>query len=214
MSSNSNNNSSSSPPKVPPHIRLNSAQDDLLMNDPSGQGASRSLIPSRPSTAPQRSQLSQNKIYSDIQVQDSSERLLAPQRPRIRDDESSLKSPDASRIASRRSSWDSERSRDSRGFENPFADSRSPSRSGSRAGSDDDNVNTQTVSERYNILPSAGLLLFPEDVEKDDYLHNPDPKGKEERDCDIWTARGIVNVGGLALITLGILTLFIGYPVL
>jgi hypothetical protein len=99
-------------------------------------------------------------------------------------------------------------------LENPFADSRSPSRSGSRADSDDDNVNTQTVSERYNILPSAGLLLFPEDVEKDDYLHNPDPKGKEERDCDIWTTRGIVNVGGLALITLGILTLFIGYPVL
>jgi hypothetical protein len=212
MSSNSNN--SSPPPKVPPHIRLNSAQNDLLMNDPPGQGASRSLIPSRPSTAPQRSQLSQNQVYSDLQVQDSSERLLAPQRPRIRDEEPPLKSPDVSRITSRRSSWDSERSRDSRGLENPFADSRSPSRSGSRADSDDDNVNTQTVSERYNILPSAGLLLFPEDVEKDDYLHNPDPKGKEERDCDIWTTRGIVNVGGLALITLGILTLFIGYPVL
>lgn len=213
MSSNSNN-SSSSPPKVPPHIRLNSAQDDLLTNDASGQGASRSLIPSRPFTAPQRSQLSQNQIYSDVQVQDSSERLLAPQRPKIRDEESPSKSPDLSKLASKRSSWDSERSRDSRGFDNPFADSRSPSRSGSRAGSDDDNVNTQTVSERYNILPSAGLLLFPEDVEKDDYLHNPDPKGKEERDCDIWTTRGIVNVGGLALITLGILTLFIGYPVL
>jgi hypothetical protein len=210
----SNNNSSSSPPKVPPHIRLNSAQDDLLMNDPSGQGASRSLIPSRPFVASQRSQLSQNQIYSDVQVQDSSERLLAPQRPKIRDEGSPSRSPDLSRFASRRSSLDSERSRDSRGFENPFADSRSPSRSGSRADSDDDNVNTQTVSERYNILPSAGLLLFPEEVEKDDYLHNPDPKGKEERDCDIWTTRGIVNVGGLALITLGILTLFIGYPVL
>jgi beta-glucan synthesis-associated protein KRE6 len=184
------------------------------MNDPSGQGASRSLIPSRPSAAPQKSYRSQNQVYSDVQVQDSSERLLAPQRPRIRDEESPLKSPDLSRFASRRSSWDSERSRDSRGFENPFADSRSPSRSGSRADSDDENVNTQTVSEKYNILPSAGLLLFPEDVEKDDYLHNPDPKGKEERDCDIWTTRGMLNVGGLALITLGILTLFIGYPVL
>lgn len=213
MSSNSNS-SSPSPPKVPPHIRLNSAQDDLLMNDPSGQGASRSLIPSRPSPVPQRSHLSQNQIYSDLQVQDSSERLLAPQRPRIRGEESPSELPGLSRFASRRSSWDSERSRDSRGIENPFTDSRSPSRSGSRADSDDENVNTQTVSERYNILPSAGLLLYPTDVEKDDYLHNPDPKGKEERDCDIWTTRGIVNVGGLALITLGILTLFIGYPVL
>jgi beta-glucan synthesis-associated protein KRE6 len=209
MSSNSNS-SSPSPPKVPPHIRLNSAQEDLLMNDPSAQGTSRSLISSRPSPVPQRSYLSQNQIYSDTQVQDSSEGLLAPQRPRIRGEESPSELPGLSS----RSSWDSERSRDSRVLENPFADSRSPSRSGSRADSDDENVNTQTVSERYNILPSAELLLYPTDVEKDDYLHNPDPKGKDERDCDIWTARGIVNVGGLALITLGILTLFIGYPVL
>lgn len=75
-------------------------------------------------------------------------------------------------------------------------------------------MNTQTVSEKYNILPSAGLLLFPEDVEKDDYLHNPDPSGKEDRDCDVFTRRGIINVGGLAFITIGILVLFIGYPVL
>jgi len=110
---------------------------------------------------------------------------------------------------------DSEHSRDSRRLENPFADSRSPSRSGSRADSDDDNVNTQTVSERFNILPDDDkLLLYPFQVEKDDYLHNPDPKGREERDCDIWTTRGMANIGGLALITLGILTLFIGYPVL
>lgn len=94
---------------------------------------------------------------------------------------------------------------------NPFEDSRAPS----RAGSDDDNVvNTQTVSEKYNILPSAGLLLFPEDVEKDDYLHNPDPNEKETRECDVFTKRGIVNVGGLGLIVVGIIVLFIVYPIL
>lgn len=93
---------------------------------------------------------------------------------------------------------------------NPFEDSRAPS----RAESDDDNVNTQTVSEKYNILPSAGLLLFPEDVEKDDYLHNPDPNEKENRECDIFNKRGMVNVGGLAFIVVGILVLFIGYPIL
>lgn len=73
-------------------------------------------------------------------------------------------------------------------------------------------MNTQTVSEKYNILPLAGngLLLYPEDIEKDDDLHNPD--GDESRDCDIFTKRGFANVGGLALITLGLLTLFIGYP--
>lgn len=76
-------------------------------------------------------------------------------------------------------------------------------------------MNTQTVSEKYNILPSAGLLLFPEDVEKDDYLHNPDPNDKENmKFTDLFTKRGMANIGGLALITLGLLTLFIGYPIM
>jgi hypothetical protein len=95
-------------------------------------------------------------------------------------------------------------------FSSPFDDSRAPS----RAGSDDDNVNTQTVSEKYNIMPSAGLLLFPEDVEKDDWLHNPDPNDKDREKCDIWNKRGMTNVGGLVLITIGVLILFIGYPAL
>ena len=94
-------------------------------------------------------------------------------------------------------------------FASPFDDSRAPSRAGS-----DDDLNTQTVSEKFNILPSAGLLLFPEDVEKDDYLHNPDPNDKEKRDCDIFNRRGLVNIGGLGIMMLGILLLFVGYPIL
>ena len=70
------------------------------------------------------------------------------------------------------------------------------------------------MSEKYNILPSAGLLLFPEDVEKDDWLHNPDPDEKEKRECNIFTKRGFANVGGLAIVTIGLLVLFIGYPIL
>lgn len=215
MSSNSNK-LSVSPPRVPPHIRLNSGQDNLLMSDDRQQnaGASRSLIPP---PGPIRTQTSQSNLYNAPSIQDSQERLLPPTRSKLSkptEDDSPIKSPDRSGFSSRRTSWSSERSRDSRGYENPFADSRVPSRAGSRADSDDDNVNTQTVSEKYNILPSAGLLLFPEDVEKDDYLHNPDPSGKEDRDCDIWTKRGIVNVGGLALIALGVLVLFVGYPAL
>lgn len=72
-------------------------------------------------------------------------------------------------------------------------------------------MNTQTVSEKYNILPSAGLLLFPEDIEKDDYLHNPGPNDND-RDCDIWNRRGAVNLGGLVVLSIGMLFLFIGYP--
>jgi beta-glucan synthesis-associated protein KRE6 len=217
MSSNSNS-SSSSPPRVPPHIRLNSGQEDLLLNDNSNRhpapGASRSLIPP---VGPIRTQMSQNQLYNAPSIENSQERLLPPSRSkshRLREDDSPVKSPDRSGFSSRRTSWSSERSRDSRGYENPFSDSRGPSRADSRADSDDDNVNTQTVSEKYNILPSAGLLLFPEDIEKDDYLHNPDPNGKEDRDCDVFTRRGLINVGGLSLITIGILVLFIGYPVL
>jgi len=71
------------------------------------------------------------------------------------------------------------------------------------------------VSEKYNITPSAGLLLFPEDIEKDDYLHTPD---KNDRNkilwSDIFSARGFVNMGGLLFLIIGILGLFIVYPVL
>ena len=102
-------------------------------------------------------------------------------------------------------------SRDSRIYASQYGDD---SRAPSRAGSDDDNVNTQTVAEKYNITPTAGLLLFPEDIEKDDWLHNPGPDDEKKRECDIFTKRGLVNVGGLALITIGILILFIGFPIL
>ena len=208
MSSNSNS-STSSPPRVPPHIRLNSGQSDLLAKETSGQ--TRSLIPQNSNNPYRRGPLGQSQLYSSEPNQESSEHLLPPTRTRsnkLREEES----PGKSLISSRRSSWESDRSKDSRGYENPFRDV-SDSRPASRAGSDEENLNTQTVSEKYNILPSAGLLLFREDVEKDDYLHEPDPKG-EPRECDIFTRRGLVNVGGLALITLGILVLFIGYPVL
>jgi beta-glucan synthesis-associated protein KRE6 len=154
----------------------------------------------------------QGNVYQ--QTGSSQEHLIPPQGF-SRGDGSPARSPfdDSYTTSSRRSSWQSERTGDSRAFGNPFRDGdEDSSRPVSRDGSEDD-LNTQTVSEKYNITPSAGLLLFPEDVEKDDYLHNPDPGG-EPRDCDIFTRRGLVNVGGLAFITLGLLCLFIGYPVL
>ena len=62
-------------------------------------------------------------------------------------------------------------------------------------------------------MPSAGLLLYPEDVEKDDWLHTPDPGGKDKNDrADCCSKRGFVNVGGLVLVTLGTILLFMGYP--
>ena len=220
-----------SPPNQNPHIRLNSDSGDLLgMNDssssPAGQDvtrqpSSRSLIPPQSRPTSLRQQRSTNSLYTGQTPAESAELLLPPTRSRTRrfrdDDDDPTPSPSLSGYNSRRTSWSSESagSRDSRyggPFVSPFDDSRAPS----RAGSDDDGVNTQTVSEKYNILPSAGLLLFPEDVEKDDYLHNPDPNEKEGRiTCaDLMSPRGLMNIGGLAMITLGITFLFIGYPIL
>ncbi|KAI4146525.1 MAG: hypothetical protein LQ341_002054 [Variospora aurantia] len=208
------------PSRDAPHVRLNSGQENILASpasrnrpaDPPRPPSSRSLIPQRPPTAPaMRNSPSANRLYSNGS-QESAEALLIPpsriRTHRFRDEDSVPGTPVDSQ--SRRTSWSSD-GRESKVYgSNPFDDSRTPS----RAGSDDDNVNTQTVSEKYNILPSAGLLLFPEDIEKDDWLHNPDPNEKEKRECDIFTKRGFVNVGGLALITVGILVLFIGYPIL
>ncbi|KAF2114680.1 beta-glucan synthesis-associated protein-domain-containing protein [Lophiotrema nucula] len=208
---------------APPHIRLNSGTQDA-MQDPhperpstSRQNSSRSLTSQiRPGTAPApgiRSPTAPSLYRQPSAVAESAELLLPPRKSRNKPfrDESPLRSPSA--MSSRRTSWseDSVGSRDSRfgPFASPFDDSRAPSRAGS-----DDEVNTQTVSEKFNILPSAGLLLFPEDVEKDDWLHNPDPEKDNKRDCDIFTKRGAVNVGALAILSLGILVLFIGYPVL
>ncbi|EPS28235.1 putative cell-wall beta-1,6-glucan active enzyme [Penicillium oxalicum 114-2] len=149
--------------------------------------------------------------YGGASAPESSEFLLPPKlRPTPRDDSVRSGSPDRWSSRSRGQSSVSSMSRESRFHFSPFEDySLAPS----RTDSEEYDVNTQTVSEKFNIMPTDGLLLFPEDVEKDDYLHNPDPADKD-RDCDIWNRRGMLNVGGLILLTVGILVLFIGYPVI
>jgi len=203
----------------PPHLRLNSGSHEPTTDDNSPPPAvrpstartnsARSLTqPTRPGTAPSQSPgIRSPHIYSDAAIAESAEMLLPPQKMRTRSyrDESPMQSP--SGYSSRRTSWSSDMTGGP--FASPFDDSRAPSRAGS-----EEDLNTQTVSEKFNIHPSAGLLLFPEDVEKDDYLHNPDPNEKDKRDCDIFTRRGIVNLGGLAILALGLLMLFIGYPIL
>lgn len=204
----------------PPHIRLNSGTTEAMTDDNSPplvrpetgrSNSARSLTQQvRPGTAQSASYRSPTapEVYSNAGIAESAEMLLPPSKLRTRsyrDEESPLRSP--SIMSSRRTSWSSDMTGGP--FASPFDDSRAPSRAGS-----EEDLNTQTVSEKFNILPSAGLLLFPEDVEKDDYLHNPDPNDKDKRDCDIFTRRGIVNLGGLAILGLGLVMLFIGYPIL
>ncbi|KAF3402298.1 Beta-glucan synthesis-associated protein [Talaromyces pinophilus] len=221
-----------------PHIRLNSGRhepfvdledDDArerLKHTLSARSVRRSPVPAviRRSAAPATTTTTTTALTPGgvndgglgspplISPTESSELLFPPPRKVRRSRGSPDRSKSPSVITYRRTSWDdshSDLSRDSRGYHfDPFADSRAPS----HASSDDENVNTQTVSEKYNIMPTEGLLLFPEDVEKDDDLHNPDPADRE-RDCDICNTRGLVNVGGLALLVTGIVALFIIYPV-
>lgn len=200
---------------MPPHIRINSGRQDPFIESNecyaplTGRTLPRPLTPAAAELpAPVVVGVQGISPYG-IAAPDSSEFLLPPRlRPSTRDDGERSGSPD--RWSTGGSSFSSI-GRDSRFNADPFEDStRAPS---SRSGSDEYDMNTQTVSEKFNITPSDGLLLFPEDVEKDDYLHNPDPMDKD-RDCDICNRRGVLNVGGLAVLTVGILVLFIGYPLM
>lgn len=215
-------------PRRPLHITVNSGSGgDILGSMPSDGSLPTPITPGTPGLTrqllPPTRQLtggsgsSRLPYGSPSAIESSDSLLLPPSRSRgprpYQDVPTETPSRANSAMSSRRTSWSSAAgNRESMlgPFASPFDDSRAPS----RASSDDDAVNTQTVSEKYNIMPSAGLLLFPEDVEKDDWLHNPDPSDKDREKCDIWNKRGITNMGGLMLITVGILILFIGYPAL
>lgn len=73
-------------------------------------------------------------------------------------------------------------------------------------------MNTHSIAKKYNIVPADGLIVFSEDVEDDDDIHNPNPNDSD-RDCDGCNKRGINNVGWLVVMVLGLLALFIAYPV-
>ncbi|KAI9042891.1 SKN1/KRE6 family beta-glucan synthesis-associated protein [Aspergillus affinis] len=197
-------------PPVPPHIRVNSGQHDPFEDAENGAPAPRPQSIGRaltPGMVPSNSSGTMQTVYGSPVAQDSTEFLIPPKPRGRREDYDSAQSPNLSMASSRRTSWSSG---DTRKYSyTRMEESRAPS----RAGSDDNDVNTQTVTEKFNIMPTEGLLLFPEDVEKDDYMHNPDPNDRE-KECDIWNRRGMINVGGLVLLTLGFIVLFVGYPVI
>ncbi|PWW77574.1 Glycoside Hydrolase Family 16 protein [Tuber magnatum] len=200
----------------PPPVTLNSSALDLLGRNGNGQGGNlnstgspqspsdpsprtnppvRTLTPQSPTVASPRTAFYQQGLAR------SSDMLLPPSRQKRFQEY--VDSP----TSSGRSGWSVDHGSSAYGpFVSPFDES--------RACSPDpmDTFNSQTIGERYNIMPSDGLLLFPVDKEDDDALH--DPSEQDLNDCDIWTKRGFVNVGGLAFIVLGLFSLFIGYPVL
>lgn len=139
-------------------------------------------------------------------------RIPSP-RLRFQDAISLRRNRDQARPYSRARNFSSEaESQDStEGLANPFGDSNISS----RVGSDDESLNTQTVARKYSILPSTeGLLVFPEDVENDDYLHNPSPDDKDGNGCNIFSGRGMANTLGAILLVAGLLVLIFVFPLL
>ncbi|KAJ3784212.1 glycoside hydrolase family 16 protein [Lentinula aff. detonsa] len=76
-----------------------------------------------------------------------------------------------------------------------------------------------TVSNKFSLPadPAAwGSDVSANNPESDDFLHNPDVrKGKTvDHVGSVFTSRGFANLGFLLLLCVGLLALFIGYPVL
>lgn len=165
----------------------------------------------RPSTQPERTLHPSHALRSPGAFPGPS-RTPSP-RLRFQDAISPRRHRDQARIYSRARNFSSEaESQESaESLSNPFGDSNVSS----RVESDDESLNTQTVARKYSILPSTeGLLVFPEDVENDDYLHNPSPDDKDGNGCHVFSVRGIANTVGAILLVSGLLILIIFYPLL
>jgi len=76
-----------------------------------------------------------------------------------------------------------------------------------------------SISDKFSLSPdpsSWGADLAPGHPEDDDFLHNPDPRRdrKNDQGGNIFTYRGITNLGCLLILGVGIITLFAGYPLI
>ncbi|CAE6438898.1 unnamed protein product [Rhizoctonia solani] len=76
-----------------------------------------------------------------------------------------------------------------------------------------------TLGDKYSLAPDPrqwGSGISLQDREADDDLHNPDPRRDHriDRGGSICTGRGILNLGCLLILSLGLLMLFAGYPLL
>lgn len=75
-----------------------------------------------------------------------------------------------------------------------------------------------SLAEKFSLAPSPAQWGMPNlnQPEDDDFLHNPDPvrDRKDDRGSSIFTMRGVANLGCLAILVLGITTLFAGWPII
>uniref|UniRef100_A0A0W0G5C2 Putative beta-glucan synthesis-associated n=1 Tax=Moniliophthora roreri TaxID=221103 RepID=A0A0W0G5C2_MONRR len=84
-------------------------------------------------------------------------------------------------------------------------------------GSSSRSIAPSSVGEKFSLSPDPkawGLDLSGQ-AEPDDHLHNPDPirDKKYDRGGSIFTSRGLANIGCLVLLSVSIITLFAGFPI-
>ncbi|KAF9038297.1 beta-glucan synthesis-associated [Hymenopellis radicata] len=76
-----------------------------------------------------------------------------------------------------------------------------------------------SLSKKYSLSPDPqqwGADLSPDLVEPDDHIHTPSQEKSREKEYDghAVSMRGLSNLGCLAVLCVGILSLFVGYPVI
>ncbi|KAJ7099618.1 beta-glucan synthesis-associated protein [Mycena crocata] len=76
-----------------------------------------------------------------------------------------------------------------------------------------------SISDKFSLSPDPaawGADISPNHPEPDDFLHNPDPKRDRKNDTrgNIFTFRGLTNLGCLLVLGIGLVTLFAGYPLI
>ena len=205
-----------------PHLRLNSGTQDpviddaqlyqvpaepsqpLMASDPvASSTASPLAIPPRPYSpyAPRSRWVSRPATSRTYYYEENPDFLTVPDPRELRRSRSSSRS--RSLASSRRASSSSERGNGF--FHFPYSDSTTTL--------SDDGLNTQTVVERFAIVPDKDLIVRPEEVETDDYLHNPN--AKEKAPVSRWRSwRGLRNISCLALILAIVAAIAITVPVL
>ncbi|KAJ7071182.1 beta-glucan synthesis-associated [Mycena amicta] len=74
-----------------------------------------------------------------------------------------------------------------------------------------------SISDKFSLSPDpAAWGADISHTEPDDFLHNPDPRRDRKNDSDhnIFTLRGVSNLGCLFVLGVGLVTLFAGYPLI
>lgn len=76
-------------------------------------------------------------------------------------------------------------------------------------------VQTNAVANTNTTTVPQAQYVWEKDPDIDDILHNPDPiiDARMDRSCSPFSSRGWENAGALAVIFVGLITLFAGFPI-